>query len=327
MAQSPKLSACLLTYNHQKYIAQAIESVLSQRTDFPIEIIIADDCSDDGTRNIIKSYAKKYPGLIRLILQKQNVGHPTNFYNLINEVKGQYFANLDGDDYWTNPFKLQRQVDFLETHEDFVGCSHNVQMVYTSGNKPPQLVNGENTLDTVTINDYASGRAYFHASSMVYRNIYKGKLPEIILDNHCGCGDWFFGMLNLQAGKIKYLSEVMSVYRIHADGLWSKMSDVKQRMTNAENALFYRRFFAPKFYADFSKTIYLSCSSVLDLLKAERQGWFLITKYSLLRDFVDLRENHWQAKLRRCASGIGFNLLTVVEQVANGSLLPGRTRR
>jgi glycosyltransferase involved in cell wall biosynthesis len=309
---------CLLTYNHEKFIACAIESVLDQRTDFPIEIIIADDCSIDDTRNIVQTYAKKYPGLIRLILQKKNVGHSQNFYDLISQAKGQYIANLDGDDYWTNPFKLQRQVDFLDAHEDFVGCSHNVQLLYLAANKSPELLNGEGTLDTVTLNDYARGNAYFHASSMVYRNVYKNELPKIVLDERCGCGDWFFGLLNLQKGNIKYLNEVMSVYRIHPDGLWSKLSPAKQRLQNAENALFYRTFFSQEFSSQFSKSIYRNCLSALDLLKAQQENhnWFLIAKYSLLRDFVDLKDDYLLARCKRMLAGVGFNLFNAFEHGA-----------
>jgi glycosyltransferase involved in cell wall biosynthesis len=317
MSTAPKLSVCLLTYNHERYIAQAIESIIEQRTDFPIEIIIADDYSTDNTRSIAKSYAKKYPDLIRLLLQKSNVGHSQNFYDLIGEAKGQYIANLDGDDYWTNPFKLQRQVDFLEAHHDYVGCAHNVQMIYQTANKAPQLVNGENTLDTVTIKDYARGNAYFHASSMVYRNVYDSKLPKIVLDERCGCGDWFFGMLNLQSGNIKYLNEVMSVYRIHPEGLWSKMTVAKQRIKNAENALFYRNFFAPSFYGEFSKSIYRNCLSAIDILQKQpdQRSRFLIAKYSLLRDFVDLKEDNPGARYRRKLAGLGFTLLSTAEQL------------
>jgi len=119
---SPLLSVCLITYNHADYIRDAIEGVLMQQASFPWELIIADDCSTDGTRNIVEEYANRYPRLIRLILQKTNVGAARNWMDLITGVTSKYLAYCEGDDYWTDPRKLQKQVDFLEGNPDYGLC-------------------------------------------------------------------------------------------------------------------------------------------------------------------------------------------------------------
>src|SRR5436190_151063 len=115
----PKVTTCLITYNHIKYIVQAIESVLVQKTDFPIEIVIADDFSTDGTREIIQKYQRKYPEIIRPILQPKNVGPAVNSIDLFKAARGDYIAYLDCDDFWTDENKLQKQFNFLDQHPDF----------------------------------------------------------------------------------------------------------------------------------------------------------------------------------------------------------------
>lgn len=116
---APLLSVCLLTYNHVKYIREAIDGVLMQKTNFSWELIIADDFSTDGTREIVLEYKEKYPDLIKLILQEKNVGSAKNFIDLISAPTSKYIAYFEGDDYWTDPYKLQKQVDFLEEHQDY----------------------------------------------------------------------------------------------------------------------------------------------------------------------------------------------------------------
>jgi glycosyltransferase involved in cell wall biosynthesis len=124
----PLLSVCLITYNHADYIQQAIEGVLMQKTNFEWEFIIADDFSKDGTREILLEYKKKYPGLITLLLQSQNVGGALNWKNLLESANGKYIAYFDGDDYWIDCNKLQKQVDFMEAHLNYSMCFHTVNV-------------------------------------------------------------------------------------------------------------------------------------------------------------------------------------------------------
>lgn len=120
----PLLSVVTITYNHEPYIAKCIEGVLMQKVNFPIEFIIAEDCSTDGTRAICEDYAAKYPNLIRLVTSESNVGALNNEKRAMLAARGKYIAFCEGDDYWTYPLKLQTQVDFLDAHLDYSVCFH-----------------------------------------------------------------------------------------------------------------------------------------------------------------------------------------------------------
>ncbi len=120
----PLLSIVTITYNHEPYIRKCIEGVLMQQVNFPIEFIIAEDCSTDGTLTICKEYAEKYPDLIQLITSDNNVGALVNERRAMKAAKGKYIAFCEGDDYWTDPLKLQKQVDFLEEHPEYSVTFH-----------------------------------------------------------------------------------------------------------------------------------------------------------------------------------------------------------
>ena len=130
-----KVSVLVITYNHEKFIAQALDSVLMQETDFIYEIIVGEDCSSDQTRKIVLAYGEKYPDKVRLLLPEQNLGMMYNFITTYRACRGQYIAILEGDDYWTSDRKLQKQVDFLDSHQDCTACFHNVNVVYESDSK------------------------------------------------------------------------------------------------------------------------------------------------------------------------------------------------
>ena len=121
---TPLLSIVTITYNHESFIAKTIEGVLMQQVNFPIELIIAEDCSTDGTRAICQRYADEHPELIRLITSESNVGAVKNERRAMLAAKGKYIAFCEGDDYWTDPCKLQKQVDFLESHPDYSVTFH-----------------------------------------------------------------------------------------------------------------------------------------------------------------------------------------------------------
>ncbi|MCF6185625.1 MAG: glycosyltransferase, partial [Bacteroidales bacterium] len=113
------VSILMLTYNHEKFIAQAIESVLMQKVSFNYELIIGDDCSQDNTQKIIREYQKKHPDIIKPVLRTKNIGANNNFVDIFKKATGKYIALLEGDDYWTDPNKLQKQVDFLEANPEY----------------------------------------------------------------------------------------------------------------------------------------------------------------------------------------------------------------
>ena len=133
-----KVSVAMVTYNHEPFIAQAIESVLMQQTEFGVELIIGEDCSTDGTREIVRAYAKRYSERVHLRLPEQNQGAGANFLATLKACRGEYIALCEGDDYWTDPHKLDKQVDFLErTAHAF--CYHHASYQYDDGTEAPQL--------------------------------------------------------------------------------------------------------------------------------------------------------------------------------------------
>ena len=124
---SPKVSVCIITYNHEKYIRQCLDGVLMQETDFPIEVLIHDDASTDGTVEILKEYHSRHPNLIRLILQEENQyskGYDHLSMHLYSQISGEYVAFCEGDDYWTNHHKLHKQIEFLDKNLDISISSH-----------------------------------------------------------------------------------------------------------------------------------------------------------------------------------------------------------
>jgi glycosyltransferase involved in cell wall biosynthesis len=132
MSVPPLVSVRTLTYNHEKYIAQCLEGILMQRTNFPFEVVVGEDCSTDRTQEIVLAYEKKYPDKIRAITSERNVGAARNIVRVQQACQGKYHAFCEGDDYWIDPLKLQKQVDFMEAHPDVSLCFHNVFVVKES---------------------------------------------------------------------------------------------------------------------------------------------------------------------------------------------------
>lgn len=126
---SKKVSVFMITYNHEKYIAEALDSILMQKTDFDFDIVIGEDCSTDATRRIVLEYSRKYPDKIKLLLHNVNVGFISNLMYVLEACTGKYVAMCEGDDYWTDPFKLQKQVDFLEANKEYILATHGYRMV------------------------------------------------------------------------------------------------------------------------------------------------------------------------------------------------------
>lgn len=220
-----KLSVCLSTYNHEEFIAEAIDSVLMQQTDFDYEIIIGEDDSSDNTRAIVKGYKERFPDRIRLFLNsRENViyinGKPTGLWNFVNKLKnanGKYIAVLDGDDYWTSPLKLQKQVDILESDQSLGGCFHETQLIYEDGSFGK--VYGRDTSDLMYTEDTITALSPFHTSSFVFRNDAL-QIPDWFLENQSA--DMALFSIISSFGPLKKIPEVMSVYRKHKGGITSR---------------------------------------------------------------------------------------------------------
>lgn len=211
----PLLSVCIITYNHQAFIREAIEGVLKQKMDFPIEIIIADDCSTDGTREILLAYKEKYPTLIKLILQQKNVGAAQNWIDLITAPKSKYIAYFEGDDYWTDPLKLQKQVDFLENNIGYSMVCHDALVVNEIDNSSRLFYGSAKNRNTFSTADVLNIH-FCPTASILYRNLPKSLLAQLPRED--GAGDQMLIQLISLTGLIYRMNDVMSVYRIHPYG-------------------------------------------------------------------------------------------------------------
>ena len=200
-----------------------------QQTTFKVEILIQDDASADKTAAIVREYEKKFPQLIKTTCQTENQFFKkpkTSEYIKPPARKGKYIALCEGDDYWTDPLKLQKQVSFLEANPDFAICHHNMQVVYVEITKESHLSNSAGQKEVTTIADLAEGNYIFTASAISRYGLF-GDYPEWL--SKCQVGDYPTHMLNAQFGKIKYISDVMGVYRVHKEGYWEHKDEIYRR--------------------------------------------------------------------------------------------------
>ncbi|HKU19079.1 MAG TPA: glycosyltransferase [Candidatus Saccharimonadales bacterium] len=220
--KKPVLSVCIITYNHIQYIREALDSILAQEVHVPWQLIIADDCSTDGTREVLLEYQQKYPDVIHLILQKRNVGPERNWLDLIAYPKSTYLLYGEADDYFTDNTKLQRQVDFLEAHRDVSLCFHPVRIVYEDGSRPDELFPTPEQRahkTTLQFEDLLRGN-FIQTNSAMYRWRFIKENVKDVFPKRIAPGDWFLHLLHAEVGKIGYIDRPMAVYRRHPGGLW-----------------------------------------------------------------------------------------------------------
>jgi glycosyltransferase involved in cell wall biosynthesis len=215
-AVSAVVSVSCLTFNHEKYLEQAIDSFLMQEVDFPFEILIHDDASTDGTADILRAYQVRYPEIIKPIFQKENQlsrGIRISPTYQWPRALGKYIAMCEGDDYWTDPQKLQKQIDYLEARPDFAGCFHETLQIFEDGRNGQ--IYGREASPILTPEDTFSITSPFHTSSFVFRNII-GKLPDWY--SSVISGDMALFSIVASHGFLGKIPEIMSVYRKHAQG-------------------------------------------------------------------------------------------------------------
>ncbi len=234
-AAPPTVSVVLRTYGHARYVAQAIESVLIQDTPFRFELVIGEDCSTDGTREIVSAYAARYPELIRTVLPDRNLGHGAIFEQALEATRGSLIAYLDGDDYWTSPSKLRRQADFLQENADCASCFHDVSLVYGEAGVPsgaisPKLSEGRFTLDDILL------ECFVPAPAVMFRRQVVERLPAWTFE--VTWIDWLIHICSATLGSIGYIPTTLGAYRVHDGGMFSALD----RITQVEMDLpFYER--------------------------------------------------------------------------------------
>lgn len=207
----PKVSVCMIAYQHEAYIRQAIESILSQDVDFAIELVIGDDCSKDGTAAICEEFAAR-DARVRLLPRERNLGVMPNFSRTLQACTGEYIAVCEGDDYWTDPLKLRKQVHFLDSHLDHAGAAHQSMVIVDEQPERPFRTDVSSTLSTT---DFIGGRM-FHTAAVIFRrpvvDLFSRSPPVLSCDR----------LLNLCisfVGKVHYSPDCMCVYRRHGAGM------------------------------------------------------------------------------------------------------------
>lgn len=274
----PLVSICMITYNHEKYISRALESLIIQNTDFAFEIVIGEDLSSDGTRLVCESYAKDYPGLIRLLPSEKNLGIQKNFCRTLSRCRGHYIAICEGDDYWTDARKLQKQVDFLINNPAYSSCAHQSNVIYENHQEDPHLFNTITNPQDFYINDLLEMRK-FHTASFVFRSeiIQSGqKLPENITST-----DRALFLLCSCHGPIRFQPDSMCVYRKNHGGIssWININLLKKDL----NIIPWIKKINPKFPGNKFKS-YIYYTMFTYPLSVKRQElikyYFLFALYS-----------------------------------------------
>jgi glycosyltransferase involved in cell wall biosynthesis len=228
MSSNPKLSVEMITFNHAEFIAKALDSVLMQRVHFEYEIVIGDDCSTDGTTEILRDYQRRWPDRIKPVFHATNVGMMRNAMDTLEGCSGEYIACLEGDDYWTEADKLQMQVDYLDQHGDCALCHHKVDHIAWPGG---QNVREFPPLKYRAPQSHADSLArfnYIQTCSVIFRR--KWMPPLDAQFQELSLGDWPLCVLLSQRGWIGYMDRTMAHYRVHANNSWNnRPADYKIR--------------------------------------------------------------------------------------------------
>jgi glycosyltransferase involved in cell wall biosynthesis len=222
----PLVSVRTLTYNHEKYIEKCLDGVLMQKTKFKYEYIIGEDCSRDKTREIVNAYAEKYPDIIKLVTSDTNVGIPENSRRTRVLCNGKYQALCEGDDYWTDPYKLQKQVDFLEKNNECTVCFHKAEILSENNLRKNQKYFPFFRPKIITDIKDILKENYIATCTVMYRTKLFDEFPEWF--SKLAFGDWSIHILNAQYGKIGFIDQPMSVYRLHSTGTWSSLFETNE---------------------------------------------------------------------------------------------------
>jgi glycosyltransferase involved in cell wall biosynthesis len=253
-----KVSVCMITYNHEPFIAQAIESVLMQRTSFPYELVIGEDCSTDGTREIVRQYAEKHPDIIRPLFREQNLGMHRNFVDTLAHCRGEYVALLEGDDYWTDPYKLQKQAEFLDEHPEYVLVCGNALTIREDEGYRNLSVAQNLPLAFDFDTRYLMTEFPVTTLTVMFRNRLLIDFPDLFYRSVSG--DRWLVVLLSQHGKCHYLNDVLGVYRIHAGGIYqSRHQTLEERIAYLEDQIRDAQMWNEYFQGEYSSEVKTFC--------------------------------------------------------------------
>ncbi len=263
----PKVTVVIVTYNHEAFIAEALESVLMQKTSFDFDILIGEDASTDKTKDILESYREKYPDKIKPVYREKNLGLVKNFADLLLRARGEYLATLAGDDFWTDEYKLQKQADFLDKHPEYSLYGLGAISLHQDTNKINMYGLAESRiLDTGDI--FVSNP--IHASQTMYRNIFE-TIPDIFYD--ADTEDRQLYMLLTEHGRLYFDPlKIGGVYRVHSNSLTRKeignkrMSRIERLDERIRKSKIWNQYFKGKFQEQAMQSIALANAKKFSLL-------------------------------------------------------------
>ena len=225
MTLKPGVTVFCLAYNHEQFIGQTLQGFLEQKTDFPFHVIIHDDCSTDNTRQIIRQYVAQRPELFTTIFQEENQYSKPGVSILRTfiypRIETEYTCICEGDDYWTDPMKLQLQYDYLQAHPECSMCVHNTERVDVDGSSLHHPISSETQDRDYTPEDIINscGNGLFHTSAHMYRTHLRNTMPDYY--NIPGVGDFPQSIYFATQGTIHYMARTMSAYRMNVPGSWT----------------------------------------------------------------------------------------------------------
>ncbi|MBY0535098.1 MAG: glycosyltransferase [Chitinophagaceae bacterium] len=272
---APLVSVCVITYNHEPFIRNCLDGILQQKVNFPIEIIIGEDCSKDGTRSIIEEYVDKYPDLFVPIFHNKNVGGARNGYeHCFNKIRGKYVAVCEGDDFWTNADKLQKQVDFLEAHPEFSFCFHRIDAV----NEKNEKLEAQDTFDRVKV--YSPEEVihtFIPTLSVVFKHNFT-RIPEEIYS--VKSADAFLFAMLAKFGPGADLGFMGASYRKHSGGVFNSLSKYKQLQQAIETrrTMLKSEFFDKRIKNEIKR----------DIFTRKKKGFLLLLKEFKLSEIPSL---------------------------------------
>jgi glycosyltransferase involved in cell wall biosynthesis len=234
------VSVCIITYNQEKYLERCIEGALSQIVDFDFEIVIGDDFSNDRTKEISENYSHRFPNMIKYHRREKNLGMFGNWCESLHDCKGDYIALCEGDDYWTDPLKLQKQFNFLERNKDYVLCFHKAQLL-----KPNNIISDETEIiiprNYEKLEDMVRSGNYIRTPTVFFRNVLKKE--EIYNFQDTPIIDYPLYLLLGNYGKYGYLKDSMAVYR-QGVGVWSSLSRKKSILGFTITLIYVKAYFS-----------------------------------------------------------------------------------
>ena len=248
--KKPLLSVCVITYNQEKYIKNCLDSILMQKTKFRIEIVVAEDCSPDSTRDILLEYKAKYPDVFNLVLHDKNIGVNMNSASARVAAKGKYLAFLEGDDFWIDENKLQIQVDFLEAHPEYSAIAHNIYHAKPTGEVIESTIYTKKN-KSYTMKDFMNKPFFIHGCSLVARNVFDASSERYqeLRKSVPTMGDVMTQAILFDKGNIYYMGDkVMSAHRLTRTQLL-KFTYMYRDLTKALEKYFDNKYDFTKKYA------------------------------------------------------------------------------